>query len=373
MSVMRTGKQKLIVVSSILVMLLTACGKKNDMVDKTPTADTVQQEINQTDAGINDDNGENELLGDISNDKSSETQLSDISSNEQTTDLSFLYGKSIEDAKELFPEMEVGEYGASTNYLCVNESINGRIAGPSFNVDNEGKIYSVSYDLGTKYCIEGIWNGTSIKEALTIAKERSWEFLEVGFAHGTANYYAELRRGDDSLVIMTDTEGIFGESEESDLKGNVESVCIFREEEDTSTSEITDVFDYFINYEDLVSKLDMMRASAWQFGGENSYTSYGFYLEYMKDDWIDDFSMKNEGSPYVSFCGIMLGDKVDVISDKLTGKGWKFFADCNEYVEYYLLRDDGTYIVQFYKNSDGTVASWYANNWPEGEDYMYLE
>ena len=175
-----------------------------------------------------------------------------------------------------------------------------------------------------------------------------------------------------SEEVKTVSEEVSFEAEDAPEPADQEESFDNVSHNDTNISEVTDVFDYFNNYEDLISKLDMKwdPDAAWQFGGENSYTSHGFYLEYLED--YGSFSMKNEGSPYVSFCGVMLGDKLDILPDKLTERGWKFHADYDKSVEYYLIRDDDIYIVMFYRNSDDTVAGWYTNNWPEGEDYTDL-
>lgn len=129
---------------------------------------------------------------------------------------------------------------------------------------------------------------------------------------------------------------------------------------------VINVADYFTNYEDLVSKLNMEPTECWQFFESDSYVADGFYLEW--DGSI--FSMKQETNGPATLYGFSVGDSAEEFICCLEENGWFYMYDTVPSGTYYgLLTSTGDqYLLKFESNDKGQLTFWYLNNWPEGED-----
>lgn len=299
-----------------------------------------------------------------------EINKSQTNNSVEITELMDLYGKNIAEALITFPYMEHEEYEGVTTYTENKEKSidNLSLAGPIFDVGTDDTITSITYG-GEKYNLLGIHAGEDFKDASEIVKKKGWQFSYGSFAHGTATYYAVYTKDDLELYISTNGEGDFRILEEKDIEGIVNQITICKPEDDSDdkTSDITDVFDYKYNYKDLVDKQNMIPFGMW-LGIGDTYESYQFMLEY---DEYGEFSMKNEGSPYVSICGIMIGDRIDSVPEKMNTRGLRKFYETDEYLEYYMKEKEKLYDVIIYKENEN-VKSWYFCNWPEGEDALEM-
>ena len=101
------------------------------------------------------------------------------------------------------------------------------LAGPFFTVDNDGTVVGINYG-GKEYTLCSIAAGIPMSEAADIAKSHGFTFSSVEIAHGTAQYVAIYENSYMTLCITSDAEGEFGQSEESDVTGNVDSVLLYR-------------------------------------------------------------------------------------------------------------------------------------------------
>lgn len=129
-------------------------------------------------------------------------------------------------------------------------------------------------------------------------------------------------------------------------------------------TEIVDVENYLEQYAQLVTMLNMEPTEHWQFTDADSYEKDQFYLE-MSGDM---FSMKNEGAQYIWLFGTKLGEPIAEVNDSLLKIGWtEHYKDENLY-DYISIINDKKYVLSVYYDTDGTVVSWYLNNWPQGEE-----
>lgn len=125
-----------------------------------------------------------------------------------------------------------------------------------------------------------------------------------------------------------------------------------------------EVSDYFQNYQQLVDILSMGHTEGWQLSDTDSYKKDNFYLE-----WLDDaFSMKNEGTDYISLYGITIGDNVTDIDTAMKENGWITYYTNENTSAYLATINDRAFMASFDANEEGEVTYWYLNNWPQGED-----
>ena len=144
---------------------------------------------------------------------------------EALSDLAIYFGADIEQALAGIPGLE-DSIGDGTEYGLRDEvTAEGVLAGPFIYVDAQKKINGISYG-GTKFSLAGISTGMPMEDAGKIAKDAGWKFVSVTFAHGTAHQVVTYENGDRELVVVSDADGDFGRSEESDIMGNVESVYL---------------------------------------------------------------------------------------------------------------------------------------------------
>ncbi len=140
------------------------------------------------------------------------------------------YGKNIDDLTADFPNLEImaqeGMYDKEgAQYIDKEEEFDGVLSGPSFDVDKDFNIVGITYS-GRRFVLAGLCAAVDIKDAIAIVKENGWEFSDVDFAHGTAQYVANYTKDDMILTIVSTDEGEFGKTEESDLTGFVETVAV---------------------------------------------------------------------------------------------------------------------------------------------------
>ena len=125
-----------------------------------------------------------------------------------------------------------------------------------------------------------------------------------------------------------------------------------------------EVSDYFQNYQQLVDILGMEHTEGWQFSDTDSYKKDNFYLE-----WLDDaFSMKNEGTDYISLYDITIGDNITDADTAMKENGWSTYYTNENTSAYLTTINDRAFMASFDANEEGKVTFWYLNNWPQGED-----
>ncbi len=140
------------------------------------------------------------------------------------------YGKNIDDLMADFPGLEItaqeGIYDKEgAQYMDKEEEFDGVLSGPTFDVDKDFNIVGITYS-GRRFVLAGLCAAVDINDAKSILKENGWEFSDVDFAHGTAQYVANYTKDDMILTIVSTDEGEFGKTEESDLTGFVETVSV---------------------------------------------------------------------------------------------------------------------------------------------------
>ena len=151
-----------------------------------------------------------------------------------TNDLYEFYGSKIEDVQAAYPDVKPDE-GEADMYCDPKDSMEKEsdglaLAGPFFYTDSDGKVSEIQYG-GTKYNVLGISAGMSMKDAGDLLKEKGFEFVNVEVAHGTATYGVFYEKDGISVLLTSDEMGEFGETEESDVKGNVASIFISKAEQ----------------------------------------------------------------------------------------------------------------------------------------------
>lgn len=125
-----------------------------------------------------------------------------------------------------------------------------------------------------------------------------------------------------------------------------------------------EVSDYFQNFQQLVDILGMEHTGGWQLSDTDSYKKDNFYLE-----WLDDaFSMKDEGTDYVSLYGITVGDDMTEADTAMKENGWITYYTNENTSAYLTTINDRAFMASFDGNEEGKVTLWYLNNWPQGED-----
>ena len=281
-------------------------------------------------------------------------------------DLYYFYGKTIDDIKVFFPNLKDEEIGdGSEYYIDEEEIVDGAYSGPSFSLSDDGIVNNVSYS-GNRYSMNGIVVGMDYQEAVKTIKSQGWSNQSFGFVHGLGTAYLVYQKGDQQLYLESNEGSSKHSLEEYEVTGKVSRITIMDIPEEVQP-EVIDVYEYTTRFDELQKLLDMITIPSWQFGGE-AYSSWEFDIEYGGGMW----SMRNTNSPYVSFCGVMLSDSFDSVPQKLEDRGWTLKYDDAEFLGFYRKVNDGfagVNIVEFYRASDGTIDYWYANNWPQGEDY----
>ena len=149
---------------------------------------------------------------------------------EPSTELKDYYGLNVDDLMADFPDLEItadeGTYDKNgAQYMDKKEQYDGVLAGPTFDVDKDFNIVGITYG-GKKFTLFGIKTGMDMQEAIKAAKADGWEFSNVDFAHGTAQYVVNMTKDDKTLTLISDAEGEFGRSEESDVSGNVATISL---------------------------------------------------------------------------------------------------------------------------------------------------
>lgn len=129
-------------------------------------------------------------------------------------------------------------------------------------------------------------------------------------------------------------------------------------------NEVIEIADYLENPEQLIDMLGMETTSPWQFPDGDTYIKDNFYLEL----YNDLFSVKNEGADYITLYGIKVGDSIETAIKIVEDNGWKsYYSNDGEYA-FLSLINDKPYLMSIGHTGEKVVASWYLNNWPQGED-----
>lgn len=163
-----------------------------------------------------------------------------------------------------------------------------------------------------------------------------------------------------------ETQKITEKNQEQTEKTKTEKELSSDEEEpiQENSENYIDVRDYFQNYQQLVDILNMEHTKGWQLSDTDSYKKDNFYLE-----WLDDaFSMKNEGTDYVVFYGIKIGDNITDADTAMKNNGWLTYYTNENSSAYLTTINNRAFMASFDADEDGKVIFWYLNNWPQGED-----
>lgn len=124
-----------------------------------------------------------------------------------------------------------------------------------------------------------------------------------------------------------------------------------------------EISSYFNHYEKLVDELNMERTDSWKFPSGNTYITDQFYLEIYEDL----FSMKNEGTDFITLYGIKVGDFIDDAEKILLNNDW---------VPYYSHDGENVYrgkinqrdsLLCLIENSEGMILQWDICNFSEEE------
>lgn len=99
------------------------------------------------------------------------------------------------------------------------------LAGPFVSVDANGVVTGITYS-GETYSLETLWVGTSMEYSGQYLKDLGWEFQSVDFANGTAQYVVTYAKDNMEIVLVSDTEGDFEKSEESDVTGCIATISV---------------------------------------------------------------------------------------------------------------------------------------------------
>ena len=209
---------KTVLLTILAAMVISGCG--SDTAGTTPgaePADTAQEEADT--AGTTQ-----------STEPADTVEDEETSAIETTTELMDYYGQNIDDLMSDFPDLEIsseeGIYDVNgAQYIDKTEEADGRLLGPEFDVDGDFIIVGITYS-GNKFTLSGVGIGMTMDEAISLLKSEGWEFSNVDYAHGTAQYIANYTKDDRMLTLVSTDEGEFGKSEESDLTGNVETVSV---------------------------------------------------------------------------------------------------------------------------------------------------
>lgn len=132
----------------------------------------------------------------------------------------------------------------------------------------------------------------------------------------------------------------------------------------TDTEQTIEVSDYFQEPRQIIELLDMEKAEPLKFPEGDSYAKDGFKLEL----YDNLFSFKNEAADSITLYGIKVGDTIEDAVKTVEDRGWKsYYTNDNEYAFLALVNNE-SYLLSLGYTGDGAVASWYVNNWPQGED-----
>ena len=145
-------------------------------------------------------------------------------STEAGTDLMDFMGSPVEEACAAVEGLEKDgdQYSAREE-----KSMDGlSLAGPFIDVDANGIVTGITYS-GEKYCVETLWVGTSMEYSGQFLKDLGWEFRNVDFAHGTAQYVVTYAKDNMELILVSDEAGDFDKSEESDVTGCVATISVY--------------------------------------------------------------------------------------------------------------------------------------------------
>lgn len=145
-------------------------------------------------------------------------------STEAGTDLMDFMGSPVEEA---CAEVEGLEKDGDQYSAREEKSMDGlSLAGPFIDVDADGIVTGITYS-GEKYCVETLWVGTSMEHSGQFLKDLGWEFQNVDFAHGTAQYVVTYAKDNMELILVSDEAGDFDKSEESDVTGCVATISVY--------------------------------------------------------------------------------------------------------------------------------------------------
>lgn len=201
-----------------MLVILCACS------DKSKTNETaLQKETRSEDPKTNVDKIE-ESVEDT--DDTSET----VEDKTTSYELKDYFGKNIEDVAIDFPSLEIsvneGIYDKDgAQFIDKKEEEDGKLCGPTFDVDSNGVVVGIEYS-GSVHSLSGLTTGMAMKDIMEDLKKDGWSVSNVDLTHGTSQIYVLFEKDDTEICIVSDAEGEFGHTEESDVSGNADIISI---------------------------------------------------------------------------------------------------------------------------------------------------
>lgn len=139
-------------------------------------------------------------------------------------DLMDYLGSPVEDLCAVVPALEKDGEQYSAQEEVAADGLT--LAGPFADVDADGIVTGVTYS-GELFSIGTLWMGTSMADSGQALKDLGWQFENVDFAHGTAQYVVTYSMNDMELVLISDEAGDFDKSEESDVTGCIATISVY--------------------------------------------------------------------------------------------------------------------------------------------------
>ncbi len=217
-SIVKIIRRILIPVTVIVLVTLCACREKSKTEDTALQKETASEDPKTNIDAIEESVDASDDSSEAVKDKASSHELMDY------------FGKNIEDVACDFPSLEIsvneGIYDKSgAQFIDKEEEEDGRLCGPTFDVDSNGGVAGIEYS-GSKHSLYDLATGTPMTDAVDRLKKDGWTVVNVDLTHGTSQIYVLFEKDDMEICIVSDAEGEFGHTEESDVTGNIDIISV---------------------------------------------------------------------------------------------------------------------------------------------------
>lgn len=204
-------------VTVTMLVMLCACSNQKKVPEETSTSETTEYKDPKT----NIDTIEESVDG------SDDTSKTDTAASYELMDY---FGANIEDVACDFPSLEIsvneGIYDkGGAQFIDKTEEEDGRLCGPTFDVDSNGVVAGIEYS-GKEHSLSGFTAGMAMKDIMDDLKKDGWSLSNVDLTHGTSQIYVLFEKDDTEICIVSDAEGEFGHTEESDVSGNADIISV---------------------------------------------------------------------------------------------------------------------------------------------------
>ena len=217
-SMVKIIRRTFIPVAVIMLVMLCACREKSKTEDTALQKETASEDPKTNIDAIEESVDASDDSSEAGKDKASSHELMDY------------FGKNIEDVACDFPSLEIsvneGIYDKSgAQFIDKEEEEDGRLCGPTFDVDSNGAVAGIEYS-GSKHSLSGFTAGMAMKDIMEDLKKDGWVLSNVDLTHGTSQIYVLFEKDDMEICIVSDAEGEFGHTEESDVTGNADIISV---------------------------------------------------------------------------------------------------------------------------------------------------